>query len=43
VAGRYAGLAAIVIGMVVAPVVWVVHFAPSGESADTQYWRFRRR
>ena len=41
VLGRYAGLVAVVIGVLLAPVLWRVHF-PASEDADTQYWRFRR-
>ena len=41
VMGRYAGLVAVMNGVLLAPVLWRVHF-PASEDADTQYWRFRR-
>jgi hypothetical protein len=43
VAGRYAGLVAAGIGVLLIPVLWRVHFPSLGEDADTQYWRFGRR
>jgi hypothetical protein len=42
VLGRYAGLVAVSIGLLLAPVLWRVHFPSSDENGDTQYWRFRR-
>ena len=42
VAGRYAGLVAVVIGVLLAPVLWRMNF-PSSDDADTRYWRFGRR
>lgn len=41
--GTYAGLAAIVIGMLLVPVLWRAHFPSLDDDADTQYWRFGRR
>jgi hypothetical protein len=41
--GRYAGLAAVVIGVLLVPVLWRVHFPSNAEDADTNYWRLPRR
>jgi hypothetical protein len=41
--GRYAGLVAVVVGVLLVPVLWRVHFPSLGEDADTHYWRFGRR
>ncbi len=41
--GTYAGLAIIVIGMLLVPVLWLVDLPWLGDDADTQYWRFGRR
>ena len=41
--GTYAGIAIIVIGMLLVPVLWLVDFPSLGDDADTQYWRFGRR
>ena len=42
--GRYAGLAAIGLALLLVPVVlWRGHFPPSREADDAQYWRFGRR
>jgi hypothetical protein len=43
VAGRYAGLAAVGIGVLLAPVLWRAHFPTSDEDADVKYWRFGPR
>jgi hypothetical protein len=42
VAGPYAGLAVIGIGVLLVPVLWRLHI-PSDEDADVRYWRFGRR
>jgi fatty acid desaturase len=43
VAGPYAGLVVVGIGVLLVPVLWLVHFSSLGDDADTQYWRFGRR
>ena len=42
VAGHYAGLAAVVIGVPLVPVLWRVNFPSQRKDADTKYWRLPR-
>ena len=42
VSGRYIGFVAMGIGLLLVPVLWYVRMGPSGEDADTKYWRLPR-
>ena len=41
IAGRYAAVIAVAVGVLLVPVLWRLHFA-SGEDSDTNYWRIKR-
>ena len=41
VAGRYAAVIAVAVGLLLVPVLWRLHF-PAGEDSDTNYWRIKR-
>jgi hypothetical protein len=41
--GKYAPFAAIILGWLLVPVLWRVHFPSSDDDADTRYWRISRR
>lgn len=43
VAGRYAALIAVPVGLVLVPVLWRLHFPADAEHADSHYWRIRAR
>jgi hypothetical protein len=41
VAGRYAALIAVAVGLVLLPVLWRLHFPSTDEDADSHYWRIK--
>jgi hypothetical protein len=43
VTGRYAPIAAVILGWMLVPILWRVRFPGSDEDADTRYWRIGRR
>lgn len=42
VSGPYVGFVVMGIGCLLLPVLWFLHLGPSGEDADTKYWRLPR-
>ncbi|MBV8999934.1 MAG: hypothetical protein JO304_12790 [Solirubrobacterales bacterium] len=39
VSSPYEALVAVALGAVLVPVLWRVHFRPTGDDDDTSYWR----